>query len=215
LTIKPHDFGMRLVFWFLFLGALVLLIWGIWGDDWSARFTWVGSVKYLEDAGPWGWPLGILLLVGDFAFPIPGTIVISAMGYVYGVLLGGVLATVGLMLAGLLGYGVGRICGECRARRWLGSNDYEAGQRLFREGGGWVVALSRAVPILPEVISCMAGLVRMPFKRFVLALSCGCVPMGFVFSAIGSLGKEAPVWTLGLSLVVPGLLWWIASRVVR
>ena len=52
-------------------------------------------------------------------------------------------------------------------------------------GGGWVVALSRALPILPEVISCTAGLVRMPFRKFTVALACGSAPMGFLFAAIG------------------------------
>jgi len=78
-----------------------------------------------------------------------------------------------------------------------------------------VVALSRALPILPEVISCTAGLVRMPFRRFAVALACGSVPMGFLFAAIGKAGHETPGWAFGLSLLVPALLWLAASRIVR
>jgi len=206
---------MRLALWFLLLGSFVLLIWGIWGGDWTEQFTLVGSVKWMESAGPWAWLAGISLLVSDLVLPVPGTVVISALGYIYGVVVGGLFATLGLVLAGLSGYGAGRLCGERWARRWLGEKDYEAGRRLFLQGGGWVVALSRALPILPEVISCTAGLVRMPFKRFALALICGSLPMGFLFAAIGSAGREAPGWAIGLSLLVPGLLWWLASRMQR
>jgi uncharacterized membrane protein YdjX (TVP38/TMEM64 family) len=206
---------MRLALWFLVLGSLILLVWGIWGGQWTERFTLAGSVKWLEGAGAWAWMAGIALLVGDLVLPVPGTIVISALGYIYGVFLGGIFATAGLVLAGLLGYGTGRLCGERRARRWLGEKDYETGRRLFLKGGGWAVASSRALPILPEVISCTAGLVKMPFRRFAVALICGSLPMGFLFAAIGSAGKEAPGWAVALSLLVPGVLWWLACRLQR
>lgn len=206
---------MRLALWFVVLAALVLGAWLIWGGKWDDQFTFAGSVKWLESAGPWAWAAGISLLVGDLALPVPGTIVISALGYVYGTLLGGVIASIGLIAAGVLGYGLGRLFGEKFARRWLGELDYEKGKLLFAKRGGWVVAMSRALPILPEVISCTAGLVRMPFRRFAVALACGSLPMGFVFAAIGKAGHAAPGWAFGLSLAVPALLWLAASRISR
>jgi uncharacterized membrane protein YdjX (TVP38/TMEM64 family) len=206
---------MRLALWFLGLAALVLGTWLVWGGRWDERFTVAGSVEWLERAGPWAWAAGIALLAGDLFLPVPGTVVISALGLIYGVLLGGVIAVAGLMAAGFCGYGLGRLFGERFARRWLGDRDYERGKLLFAEGGGWVVAMSRALPILPEVISCTAGLVRMPFKRFAVSLACGSVPMGFLFAAIGHAGREAPGWAFGLSLVVPALLWLAASRIQR
>jgi len=206
---------MRLVLWFLALAALVLGTWLVWGGEWTEQFTFAGSVRWLENAGPWAWAAGLGLLAGDLVLPVPGTVVISALGYVYGVVLGGLIAVAGLMAAGTCGYGLGRLFGEGFARRWLGDADYERGRGLFSNGGGWVVALSRAVPILPEVVSCTAGLVRMPFGRFVAALACGCVPTGFVFSAIGSAGRDAPGWAFGLSLTVPAVLWWLARRMFR
>ncbi len=206
---------MRLVLWFVALAALVLGAWLIWGGKWDDQFTFAGSVKWLETAGPWAWAAGISLLISDLALPVPGTMVISALGYVYGTLLGGVISSAGLMAAGVLGYGLGRLFGEKFARRWLGERDFEKGERLFAKSGGWVVALSRALPILPEVISCTAGLVRMPFRRFAVALACGSVPMGFTFAAIGKAGHAAPGWAIGLSLLMPALLWLMAGRIVR
>jgi uncharacterized membrane protein YdjX (TVP38/TMEM64 family) len=206
---------MRLALWFLGLAALVLGTWWVWGGSLDERFTLAGSVRWLESAGPWAWAAGIALLAGDLFLPVPGTVVISALGLVYGVLIGGAMAAAGLMTAGLCGYGLGRLCGERFARRWLGDRDFDRGTQLFAAGGGWVVALSRALPILPEVISCTAGLVRMPFKRFVVSLACGSVPMGYLFAAIGHAGQETPGWAFGLSLAVPAVLWWVASRILR
>ena len=206
---------MRLVAIFVFLAALVLLGWMAWGGSWGARFTLDGSIAWLEAAGSWAWAAGFLLLIGDVALPVPGTIVISALGYIYGVVIGGLIAAAGLIAAGLLGYGLCRVLGVGFAQRWLGAHDLERARRLFLTGGGWAVALSRALPIFPEVISCTAGLVGMPFRRFVVALACGSLPMGFIFAAVGSAGREAPAWALALSLGIPALLWWLAARVQK
>lgn len=206
---------MRLVLWFLALAILVLGTWMIWGGGWEHHFSFEGSVRWLESSGSWAWAAGILLLASDLMLPVPGTVVVSALGYIYGTVLGGLIATAGLMAAGLLGYGLGRLFGERFARRWLGDRDFETGRKLFESGGGWVVALSRSLPILPEVISCTAGLVRMPFRRFVTALACGSVPMGFLFAAIGRTGHDAPGWTVVLSLVIPALLWLVAAKIRR
>jgi membrane protein DedA with SNARE-associated domain len=115
------------------------------------------------------------------------------------------------MLAGMLGYGVGRFFDEKFAKRWLGEKDFEKGRSLFEKSGAWVVAMSRALPILPEVLACMAGLLRMPFGTFVIALACGSVPMGFLFAWIGMVGREQPAWGLAFSLGVPAVLWGAAA----
>jgi uncharacterized membrane protein YdjX (TVP38/TMEM64 family) len=203
---------MRLVLWLVVLAGLVLGAWWIWGGAWDAQFTLAGSVQWLERAGPWAWAAGIFLLIVDLALPVPSTIVISALGYCYGVFLGGCIASVGLMASGILGYGVGLCFGENVARKWLGDRDFENGRHIFTSRGAWIVALSKALPILPEVIACTAGLLRMPFRRFVFSLGCGSLPMGFLFAAIGHIGRDAPGWAFGLSLLIPALLWGLASR---
>lgn len=203
---------MRLLAWFSGLSALLLATWLLWGEVWEARFTLDGAVAWIEAAGAWAWAAGIGLLAADLVLPVPGTVVMSALGYIYGPLVGGLAAAAGSMLAGLGGYGIGRLVGERAARRLLGSVDYEKGRLLFARGGGWLVALSRALPILPEALACTAGLVRMPFARFLGALACGSLPVGFLFAAIGSAGRGAPGWALAFSLLVPALLWAAARR---
>jgi uncharacterized membrane protein YdjX (TVP38/TMEM64 family) len=198
---------MRLLGLAIALGVFFLLGWWALGEGieeiWDVEAL---SSKFAAAKG-WAWLAGIGLLVADLLLPIPGTVVMSALGVVYGFWLGGVLAAVGSMLAGILGYGVGRFFNEGFAKRWLGEKDFEKGRALFRGGGAWVVAMSRALPILPEVLACMAGLLRMPFGKFCLALACGSVPMGFLFAWIGTVGRTNPEWGLAYSLGIPALLW--------
>lgn len=206
---------MRLFVWFTALAGLIIAVWLMWGGAWEQRFSLTGASAWLESAGPWGWLAGIGLLVGDLILPVPGTVVMSALGYVYGAWLGGALAVAGAMLSGVCGYGIGRLCGERAARKLLGDLDFERSRLWFARGGGWAVAMSRALPILPEALACTAGLVRMPFGRFVLASLCGSLPMGLLFATIGALGKSAPGWTLAASLLVPAMLWGLARCIHR
>ncbi|MCW1886912.1 VTT domain-containing protein [Luteolibacter flavescens] len=206
---------MRLVIWFIAISAVILLGWVLWGGSWEESFSLAGSVAWLERAGPWAWAAGIWLLAADLVLPVPGTVVMSALGYVYGLALGGLVAAAGSMTAGLCGYGVGRLVGERAARKLLGDRDFEKGRLLFARGGGWMIALSRSLPILPEAISCTAGLVRMPFGRFVASLACGSLPVGYLFAWIGAAGREAPGWALVFSLLVPAVLWLAARKVIQ
>lgn len=203
---------MRLLLWFIGLAALVIAVWAIWGGAWEERFTLAGAVAWIEGAGPWAWAAAIGLLAADLVLPVPGTVVMSALGLIYGTALGGLVAALGSIVAGLCGYGVGRLIGEKAARKLLGDGDFEKGQRIFSRGGGWMIALSRAVPILPEALSCTAGLVRMPFGRFLGSLTCGSLPVGFLYAWIGAVGRDAPGWAFGFSIAVPAVLWLVAGR---
>lgn len=206
---------MRLVAWFLGLMAIVIASWVIWGTWFEVKFTLEGSIEYLESAQGYAWLVGWALLVSDVLIPIPGTVVMSALGWIYGVWLGGLLAAGGSMLAGLTGYGLCRLMGERAARFLLGDKDFDRGHGWFEAGGGWLICLSRALPVLAEVISCMAGLVRMPFKRFVVSLACGSFPLGYVFAWVGASGHDRPAMAMGMSLGVPVVLWIVARLMIR
>ncbi|WP_411825884.1 TVP38/TMEM64 family protein [Luteolibacter sp. AS25] len=206
---------MRVVLLMVGLGVFFLLGWLLFGQGIEEVWDLDAMVAWFESAKGWAWLVGILLLVGDLLLPIPGTVVMSALGAVYGAFLGGVIASVGALLAGLAGYGIGKFFTEENARKWLGEKDFLKGKELFERRGGWAVAMSRAVPILPEVLACMAGLLRMPFPKFAFALACGSVPMGFLFAWIGSIGRADPAWALGFSILVPALLWLLAILLKR
>lgn len=206
---------MRVLYLAIGLAVFSLAAWGLFGAGWEEAWDMERMVASFEEARGWAWAVGILLLVADLVLPLPGTVVMSALGAVYGFWWGGVFAAVGAILSGLLGYGAGRFVREETAVRWLGEKDVAVGKRVIDAGGAWVVAMSRAVPILPEVIACLAGLLRMRFWVFVLALACGSVPMGFLFAWVGVLGRDEPGWAVGFSLLFPALLWGVAVLVKK
>jgi uncharacterized membrane protein YdjX (TVP38/TMEM64 family) len=197
------------------LGVLVALPFVVWGDGFEAAWSTQRTVAWLREQGEWAWLAAIALLVTDLVLPIPGSSVMAALGIVYGPLLGGTVAAAGSMLSGLVAYGLCRAFGR-RPFRWIaGADAVQAAETAFRRQGGWLVALSRWLPVLPETIACLAGLARMRLRTFVLALACGSIPLGFTFAAVGHLGADRPVLTLAASAVAPALLWAAVRLVTR
>src|SRR5688572_4948220 len=206
---------MRLLVVFLGLAALVLISFFIWGDSLMEIFSQAGTIAWLEGTGKWAWLLAVVLLMGDLLLPLPATLIMAAIGYIYGPIAGGLISAGGSFLAGSLGYWLCRLLGERTARRVLGEKDYALGKKLSGNVGGWVVVLSRWLPVFPEVIACMAGLTRMPAAYFHGALLCASVPLGFTYAFIGHTGTEHPALSIGLSAVVPALIWSIIRPVFQ
>lgn len=199
----------------VFLAVTVALPFVLWGDRFETAFSEGQTADWLLDLGPYAWLSAIGLLVADLVLPIPSTAVMAGLGMIYGPWVGGLVATAGSALAGLIGYSLCRIFGRPVARWLAGEAMLTYGQQLFSRIGGWLVALSRWQPILPEVVACLAGLSRMRLGMFVLALLCGSAPLGFVFAAIGYRGQEQPVLTLILSAFAPLLLWFLMKPVIE
>jgi uncharacterized membrane protein YdjX (TVP38/TMEM64 family) len=202
---------MRLLLWFAGSSLLVLLIWMIWGGHWTHWSDVAAASEQLRHYGEAAGLVGMLLLVLDLLLPVPGTVVMSALGYLYGTLAGAGYALAGSTMAGLCGYGIGRLLPERLSRRFLGEKDFARGRALFAAGGGWIIALSRALPILPESLAVSAGLLRMPLRKFFFALLCGNIPMSLIFSWIGATGHNNPGQTILMSFLLPALLWSSAS----
>lgn len=181
----------------------------------EGAFSVEGAIEWIKGYEQWAWAAGVGLLFLDFLLPVPGTAVMSALGYVYGALIGGIISATGSFLAGLFAYTLCRMMGPGVAKKLLGEKDYESGKRLFSNTGGWIVVLSRWMPLLPEVVACMAGLTRMPVQKFILALACSSIPLGFAFAYIGSTGTNHPTLAIVLSAGIPPILWLIAQHLMN
>lgn len=212
------DFRHRSHLWILVTTLLVLIIgpFVIWGGWFEQMLDLHGTKAWMESLGPWAWLGGIALLVSDLVLPIPGTVVMSALGLVYGWFWGGVVSVAGSALGGLVAYALCRKFGHKPAIWLAGEDGLAKGEALFRsQRGGWLVALSRWMPVLPEAMACLAGLTEMPFRVFLVALLSGTAPLGFTFAAIGALGVERPGLTIALSALVPVGLYAAAATVFR
>jgi uncharacterized membrane protein YdjX (TVP38/TMEM64 family) len=207
--------GRSLLILILVILAGIIVPFMIWGAQFDQVFSLKGARAWMEGYGSWAWAAGIVLLIADIVLPVPSTVVMSALGWMYGWWLGGLISAAGSMLAGTIAYAACRWLGRGAARWIAGEDGLRKGEELFEQRGGWLVALSRWMPVLPEAVACLAGLASMRWRVFLPALACGALPTGFVFAGIGHLGQSEPAWAFALSAIVPILLWLAAAKVLK
>lgn len=174
------------------------------------------AVLTLRKYESWAWALAIVLIWADLVLPVPQTAVIAALGIIYGALVGGLLGSAALISGGLLGY----LLMRTSLRRYVGwliaPRVLERMERLFERGGTWAIVFSRSLShSIPEAIVLLAGLARMPMRKFVAALTLGSVPTAFVFAAIGAGWSDQPILALIVSYVLPILLLPIALYLMQ
>jgi membrane protein DedA with SNARE-associated domain len=108
------------------------------------------------------------------------------------------LAFTGAVIGDTIGYALGRTGGrrlvDRFGKRLLPARRLERMDRYFEQYGMWAVTIGRFAPLVRTVNTFAAGLAKMPFLRFVIAVvvaaSIWCVAMpvvGFLFS--GSLER--------------------------
>ena len=174
------------------------------------------AVLMLRKYDAWAWAVGIALIWADLVLPVPQTVVIAALGIIYGTVLGGLLGSVGLITGGLLGYVLMRTSARRMVRRFVGLQSLYRVEGLFERAGVWAIVLTRSLPYsIPEATVFLAGLAAMPVGKFAAALAIGSVPTAFAFAAIGAGWADQPILALLVSYVLPILLLPIALYLMR
>jgi uncharacterized membrane protein YdjX (TVP38/TMEM64 family) len=174
------------------------------------------AVLMLRKYDAWAWAVGIALIWADVVLPVPQTLVIAALGIIYGTVLGGLLGSVGLITGGLLGYTLMLTSARRMVGRFVGLQSLNRMEGLFERAGTWAIVLTRSLPYsIPEATVFLAGLTAMPMGKFAAALTIGSVPTAFAFAAIGAGWADQPILALLVSYLLPILLLPIALYLVR
>ena len=181
---------MRLVWILVFLTLSFVVPFLIWGSAFEDAFPRDG--EWLKEWGRWAWLIAIIFLIFDLLLPIPGTAVMVTLGLVYGPILGGIIGSLGSVISGYLAYVLCVKYGRNVAVKIAGSKALEQSEMIFEKTGTWLVVLSRWLPVMPEVVACMAGLSRMPSRLFLASLATGSVPLALFFHSLVQPARKTP-----------------------
>jgi membrane protein YqaA with SNARE-associated domain len=132
---------------------------------------------YALAASPWAvwWLLGISFAESSF-FPIPPDVLLIAMGLTPSAVADpglnfvfAAICSVGSVLGGVLGYGIGYYGGRPLAVRFFKARRVETVERLYARWDVWAVAAAGFTPIPYKVFTITTGVLRAGFWRFVVA----------------------------------------------
>ncbi len=153
----------------------------------------------------------VLLLFVDLFIAVPTMTIIILAGYFIGFELAVFYTFLGLFSASFTGYFLSRKHGK-KILDKLSSDEEQKLEmtELFNKYGVLVLILSRAVPMLPEISSCLAGTCKMSFKRFFFAWSLGTIPYLCVIAYAGSISKlDDPMPAIYAALGVTFVFWFL------
>ncbi|MET9465989.1 DedA family protein [Streptomyces sp. NPDC006544] len=174
--------------------------------------------------------VGLVIGVESLGIPLPGEIVLvsaallaSQQGHIDPVVLG-VCATAGAIVGDSIGYAIGRKGGkpllERLGRRFpkhFGPDQVAVAERSFDRWGMWAVFFGRFVALLRIFAGPLAGVLHMPYWRFLIAnVLGGILWAGGTTAVIYTIGIVAEPWLKGFSWVALALalLFGIAVTVV-
>lgn len=151
----------------------------------------------------------VLFLFIDLFIAVPTMTIIILAGYFIGFELAVFYTFVGLLSASLTGYFLSRKYGE-KILNKLSSDENQKLEmtELFNKHGVLVLVLSRAVPMLPEISSCLAGTCKMSLKRFLFAWSLGTIPYLCVIAYAGSISNlDNPMPAIYAAIGITTFFW--------
>lgn len=153
------------------------------------------------------------LLVGDLLLPIPSSLVMALAGMFYGTLGGALVSFAGSMLCVMIGFGVCRWGGHARMERFLGKQELHRISEWFERYGAVLIVVSRPVPMLTELLSCVAGLSELRVRTFLMASALGHFPVCLFYAYMGSRGSLSDPWPMVAAVIgIPGILFLVFNR---
>lgn len=158
----------------------------------------------------------VILLFADLFIAMPTLTITILSGYFLGPLAGALSALLGLSLAGVGGYLLSYRYGD-KLLNFLLKEPAKRSEAVetFVRHGAIVILLSRAMPILPEVSACMAGISKMRFSRFLLLWLSSAIPYAVIGAHAGAMSSlENPKPAIFAVIGISTVLWlgWFAVR---
>ena len=131
-------------------------------------FGWMEGLAASPHPGLW---LFILAFAESSLFPLPPDILLIAMGVASPerALMYGLICSVGSVLGGAAGYGIGLWGGRPILYRFFNENKIHAVERMYEKYNAWATGIAGLSPIPYKVFTIGAGAFKVHFKIFILA----------------------------------------------
>ena len=191
---------------------LVVIAIGILGSHWLFAGSMENLVVAIQNAIHANYMVGLLTIAGlsvDVLLPIPSSVIsvwsVISLGFVGGV----ITIWFGMSLACALAYWLGAGSYSGILRHFVKMQDVSQVQQMSARFGISALILLRAVPVLAETSVLAAGLVRMPFKQFILATSLANAGISLVYASLGDYASTNHSYIAAIlaSIVLPVIAW--------
>ncbi len=157
---------------------------------------------------------GIALLVADVLLPVPSSLIMISNGAVFGIWVGTLLSMIGGVLATLTGFYLGKKSSTL-INKFISDKEQQRAHAVMQKWGMTALIVSRAIPVLAESVSIIAGTTQMKWKQIIIASVVGLLPAAVVYAITGaySVQIENVLWSFILVIGIGGVLWVVSVKV--
>lgn len=131
-------------------------------------FAWIDSLALMPHPGWW---LFLLAFAESSFFPIPPDVLLITLGVAAPerAIWYALVCTVGSVLGGMFGYGIGLYGGRPLLYRIFRESKIQAVERLYDRYNAWATGIAGLTPIPYKIFTISGGAFKINFRVFVLA----------------------------------------------
>ena len=162
-------------------------------ESWVQKFGIVGPLVLI-----------IVMMVQMFLFVVPNILVMIIAIVIYGPLWGSVISLVGVFCSSSLGYALGRYLGPVTVNKLIKPQTQVKISNFIERYGVGAIAITRLASLSNDSLSIVAGLLKMSYRRYILATLAGITPLIVLLALYGRNGRieRALLWIAGISMVL-------------
>lgn len=171
--------------------------------------------RWVSSAGTGSAAVLVGLLAADLFLPIPSSLVMVLSGAAFGVAGGSALSLVGSVGGEWLGFELVRRYGTNASRRIVGDDELAKMRAVMARHGAAAVVVTRALPVVMETMSVVAGLSAMSRWTFLASSLLGTLPVVVVYAYAGAVSRAtgSVVPAVVMLIAVAGAAWvWYRAR---
>jgi uncharacterized membrane protein YdjX (TVP38/TMEM64 family) len=146
----------------------------------------------------------LIMMIQMFLFVVPNILVMIISIVIYGPLWGSVISLAGVFCSSSLGYLLGRYLGPVTVNKLIKTETQIKISDFIEHYGVVAISITRLASLSNDSLSIVAGLLKMSYRRYILATLAGIIPLIVLLAIYGRNGKieRALIWIAGVSLVL-------------
>ena len=168
-------------------------------DDETLIKQWVSKFKM---AGPL--TLILLMVIQMFLFVVPNVFVMMVAIVSYGPVWGAVISFLGVFASSSVGYLIGKYLGPFTVQKLMSDKVRNNTAQFIKRYGVTAIAITRISSFSNDSLSIVAGLLKMSYRKYILATLIGITPLIVLLAIYGKNGKilKSLIWIAAISLVI-------------
>jgi uncharacterized membrane protein YdjX (TVP38/TMEM64 family) len=161
--------------------------------QWVAQFKLAGPVV-----------LVLLMIAQMFLFVVPNIFIMIVALVSYGPVGGSVISFLGVFASSTTGYMIGRYLGPVTIHKLMNDKTEQKTSDFIKRFGFTAIAITRLSSLSNDSLSIVAGLLKMSYRKYILATLSGTTPLILLLAIYGRNGKilNALIWVTAISIIM-------------